>query len=113
MESRVLTIREAALLLQVHEETVANMVRRGLIPARKVGRQWRLSEQAIHDWLAHRIPAPAEGQIPEKSVWRSGLGLLAGAGRPVEEFLKEKHAEIEQEEARFERWRTEGHRKEA
>ena len=47
----VLTPAQLAELLQVDEKTVRDLARRGEIPARKVGREWRFSRRAVLDWL--------------------------------------------------------------
>lgn len=44
---RVLTPEQVSDLLQVSEKTVLNWLRTGKIPGRKVGRLWRISEEAI------------------------------------------------------------------
>ena len=47
----VLTPAQLAELLQVDEKTVRDLARRGEIPARKLGREWRFSRRAVLDWL--------------------------------------------------------------
>ena len=47
----VLTPPQLADLLQVDEKTVRELARRGEIPARKLGREWRFSRRAVLDWL--------------------------------------------------------------
>jgi excisionase family DNA binding protein len=49
--AKILTVRQAAELLQASEETVRDWLRRGRIPGRRVGRSWRISEEALLDWL--------------------------------------------------------------
>jgi excisionase family DNA binding protein len=49
--AKILTVRQAAELLQASEETVRDWLRRGRIPGRRVGRSWRISEDALLDWL--------------------------------------------------------------
>jgi excisionase family DNA binding protein len=48
----VLTTAQLADFLKVEEETVRNLARRGDLPGRKIGRDWRFSRLAILDWLA-------------------------------------------------------------
>ena len=50
--STVLTLEEAARLLRVSQADLADMARRGQVPARRIGTQWRFSRQALVDWLA-------------------------------------------------------------
>lgn len=54
----VLTLADAAEQLQVHKGTLAAMLRKGIIPAQKVGREWRISETALKVWLAKKDLRP-------------------------------------------------------
>ena len=47
----VLTLPEAADLLQVEPEVVASMAEGGEVPARKLGDDWRFSRTALLRWL--------------------------------------------------------------
>lgn len=47
----VLTLADAARLLQVAEEEVARLAQAGELPGRRIGEQWRFARQAILDWL--------------------------------------------------------------
>jgi excisionase family DNA binding protein len=49
---RLLTAREAAPILRVTRERVYELVRLGLIPSVRLGRQVRFSESALEDWIA-------------------------------------------------------------
>ena len=48
----VLTTEQLADLLQVDETAVRDLARRGELPGRKIGRDWRFSRSAVIDWLA-------------------------------------------------------------
>jgi len=48
----VLTTAQLAKLLQVEEKAVRDLARRGELPGRKIGRDWRFSRSAVIDWLA-------------------------------------------------------------
>jgi excisionase family DNA binding protein len=48
----VLTLRQAADLLQADVETVEEMAEAEELPGRRVGEQWRFSRQAVLKWLA-------------------------------------------------------------
>jgi excisionase family DNA binding protein len=48
----VLTVEQAAALLQVDAETIRTLARDGDLPGRKVGREWRFSRAAVLRWLA-------------------------------------------------------------
>jgi excisionase family DNA binding protein len=46
-----LTANEAADLLRVSAKLIRDMARQGLIPGRKIGREWRFSRAALQKWL--------------------------------------------------------------
>lgn len=48
----VLTLADAAALLQVEEEVVEQLAERGELPGRRVGDAWRFARSAVLDWLA-------------------------------------------------------------
>jgi excisionase family DNA binding protein len=50
-QPEVLTLPEAADLLQVHERVVAEMADAGELPGRKLGEDWRFSRVALIGWL--------------------------------------------------------------
>ena len=47
----VLDVQEAADLLGVSVWTMRDAANKGEVPARKVGRAWRFSRQALLEWL--------------------------------------------------------------
>ena len=51
---RLLTLSEAAQLLQVSIRTLHRMIRSGDLPALKVGGQWRVREIQLEQWVQHR-----------------------------------------------------------
>ena len=52
MSERLLTISEAAELLQLHPETVRNWIRDGRLPwGMKLGRLWRIRMSALVEWM--------------------------------------------------------------
>lgn len=48
----VLTVADAAALLQVDEDVVEQLAESGELPARRVGDAWRFARSAVLDWLA-------------------------------------------------------------
>ena len=48
---KLLTIKEASEIMRMHPEGVRRMCRARLIPCRKVGREWRLTEDALKEWM--------------------------------------------------------------
>jgi putative molybdopterin biosynthesis protein len=51
VESTVLTVDEAAAYLKVHYKTVYALIRSGRLKAAKVGRQYRIKEEDIENYL--------------------------------------------------------------
>jgi excisionase family DNA binding protein len=51
---RLLTLSEAAQLLQVSTRTLHRMIRSGNLPALKVGGQWRVRETQLEQWVEQR-----------------------------------------------------------
>jgi excisionase family DNA binding protein len=51
-QGEVLTTDQLAELLQVEQEAVRALARRGELPGRKIGRDWRFSRAAVLRWLA-------------------------------------------------------------
>jgi excisionase family DNA binding protein len=50
-EVRFLTVAEVAGLMRVSKMTVYRLVHSGGLPAVRVGRSFRVPEQAVHDYL--------------------------------------------------------------
>jgi excisionase family DNA binding protein len=52
-EPRVLTVRELAAYLRVHQTTVYRLLREQKLPAFRVGADWRFNREAIERWMIH------------------------------------------------------------
>jgi excisionase family DNA binding protein len=50
-EVRFLTVAEVAAVMRVSKMTVYRMVHSGELPAVRVGRSFRVTEKAVHDYL--------------------------------------------------------------
>lgn len=50
-DSEILNIEEAASLLGVSAKTFNKVLHSEDIPARKIGREWKFSRQALIDWV--------------------------------------------------------------
>jgi len=51
---RLLTLNEAAKLLQVSTRTLQRMIHSREMPALKVGGQWRVREAQLRQWVENR-----------------------------------------------------------
>lgn len=52
MEKEILTMEEAAELFSVSVKTFIKLLKEEKVPARKIGREWRFSRQALINWLS-------------------------------------------------------------
>jgi excisionase family DNA binding protein len=52
--AELMTIEELAAYLRVTKKTVYRLLKRGSIPATKVGRQWRFDKASIDEWLRQK-----------------------------------------------------------
>lgn len=52
MDSNILNVEQAAEFLGVSEKTLIKLLREEHIPARKIGREWRFSKEALISWLS-------------------------------------------------------------
>lgn len=50
-DAEILNVDEAAALLGVSAKTFIKVLRSEDIPARKIGREWKFSRQALIDWV--------------------------------------------------------------
>ena len=65
---RLLTLSEAAILLQVSTRTLKRMIRNGQLPAFKVGGQWRLRETQLRQWVENREGLLAKSEKASRDV---------------------------------------------
>jgi excisionase family DNA binding protein len=52
MENKVLTVQEVSRYLRVHPSTIYRMLKKNLLPAFRVGSDWRFTIEAIDKWRA-------------------------------------------------------------
>lgn len=89
LDTQILTPKEAADYLKVSPQVVRKQLRRGEIPARKIGRQWRIHKLALDLWLS---PFLAQ-VVPRIDLWGKVFDLGTQIGRKLnlteQEILKE------------------------
>lgn len=120
---RVLTVEQVAEMLQLNPQVVRQYLREGKLPGRKIGRHWRVWEEDVSGYMRQLRQSPAmEASMvhetaakyePERD-WKdltqeerierlkSVRGALKDCGWSSEDFMREKHREIEEEERRWE-----------
>jgi excisionase family DNA binding protein len=109
MEERFLTPEEAAERLSVSPKSVREWLRTRKLKGVKAGRLWRVREDDLKKFLELPESDESERLVPGKEVSREELiarikalkGKYAGSGHIVDDFLRQKHAELEEEERRW------------
>lgn len=92
-----ITVEQAAQRLQVKPNTIRTWIKQGRIPGRKIGRVYRIPEEALDQLVS--------GPSPVKQATRSALSLLGRyprPGRTLDDIMREKHEETDEEERRWE-----------
>ncbi|MCC6446317.1 MAG: helix-turn-helix domain-containing protein [Armatimonadetes bacterium] len=102
---RVLTLNEAADMLRVNEGTLREHLKRGAVPGRKIGRQWRISEDALNDWL-EGVSAGAISEAERRANVDQLAGKYAHIPGSVEDFLQHRRQEAEREERQWKERQT-------
>jgi excisionase family DNA binding protein len=52
---RLLNLREAASVLEMHWKTLEGMARKGRVPALKVGKRWKFRLSSLNLWLENGL----------------------------------------------------------
>ena len=66
LNNQVFTPQEAAVYLKINPRVLESYLRKDVIPARKVGRQWRISKLALDLWLAPSLLMI----LPKLAAWQ-------------------------------------------
>ena len=66
VDDRILTVEQAAELLQINYETCRRYLNAGKIPGRKIGKQWRVVESDLKRFIA-------EGHALQQGQAEAGL----------------------------------------
>jgi excisionase family DNA binding protein len=66
--SEVLNIEEACQLLRVGKVTLYRYIRRGEIPAFKIGRNWKFHREALIEWMKEQIQANSQNRHVNHSI---------------------------------------------
>ena len=90
LNTQVLTTKEAAEYLKINDQVLEKYLREGKVPAKKVGRQWRISKLALDLWLA---PSLAK-ILPKQLLWNEIFSIGDKIGSKVNISEKETLQEI-------------------
>ena len=107
---QILTVEQAARMLQLNPQVVRQYLREGKLPGRKVGRHWRVAEEELFGSTQGKVAPGSElarqrwlalSQEERQRRVEAARVMFAGGNRTVDDFLREKHAETDEEERRF------------
>ena len=93
----ILTLEQAAEMLQLSARTVQRMVSKGKMPGRRIGGQWRFDRDQLREWVRGAEVEPAtEPQSQEKLIAQEARRL--GVDLPqtlidLQQAAKKRHAE--------------------
>jgi excisionase family DNA binding protein len=59
-EDQIMTVKEVAAYLRVHPTTIYRLLRQGMLPAFRVGADWRFRQTDIVAWPREQSGAAAE-----------------------------------------------------
>lgn len=77
---RVMTVKDLAGYLRVHPTTVYRQLKDGLLPAFKVGSNWRFKVESIDRWCLDQDGAlPEVGGEKKLKLVRKGASALLGS----------------------------------
>jgi excisionase family DNA binding protein len=95
MDNNILNIAQAVEFLGVSEKTLIKLLREEHIPARKIGREWRFSKEALINWLSsgdscNYINKDELYQISEDKSEKS-MDLMNYMINEITELMKDKN----------------------
>ena len=64
----IMTTKEVAEYLKVHEVTVCKHAGLGAIPAKRIGRVWRFDKEIIDRWIAGGQTGPSTGKSAQRKI---------------------------------------------
>lgn len=88
LNNQIFTSREAADYLKINPRVFEQYLRQDIIPARKVGRQWRLSKLALDLWLAPSLLTAWPKLTAWQEIFTLGDELASEKVVSDEEILK-------------------------
>jgi len=74
-QPEILTMQQAAELLQVSTRTLQRMVKKGEIPGRQVGSQWRFDRGQLKAWVRGESSSAATARAQQELIAREARRL--------------------------------------
>ena len=81
----IMTTKELADYLRLHEITICKYAGEGVIPAVRIGRVWRFDKAEIDRWLSESRTTPTGEKKPTGGKKTAGKKKTAGEEKPVGE----------------------------
>jgi len=66
--NEIMDVSEVAEYLRTTPKTIYNWAKLGILPAIKLGREWRFKKSVIDKWFVHKFDAKFEEYIDEPSA---------------------------------------------
>jgi len=94
--AEVLTLAEAAAYLRVGEKVVLQLIDEQALPARKIGKEWRLLKSAIQRWLGREggVDTSKAAQLAVVGAWKDDPYVDA----ELAETYRQRRASIAEDE---------------
>jgi excisionase family DNA binding protein len=64
----IMTTKEVAEYLKLHEITICKYAAEGAIPAKRIGRVWRFDKEIIDRWIAGGQTGPGSGKTAKRKA---------------------------------------------
>ncbi len=65
-ERDIMTVREAAEYLGMKPPTLYKYIKKGVIPAFKIGSLWRLKKSTLDEWIAKKLEEAQENAVDDR-----------------------------------------------
>ena len=79
LNTQIFTTKEAAGYLKINKQVLERYLREGEVPAKRVGRQWRISKLALDLWLAPSLAS----LLPRVLLWQEAFSIGDRIGEKV------------------------------
>ena len=64
----IMTTKEVAKYLKLHEITICKFAANGAIPAKRIGRVWRFDKEVIDKWISGGQTGPGTGKRAKRKA---------------------------------------------
>jgi excisionase family DNA binding protein len=64
----IMTTKEVAEYLKLHEITICKYAAEGAIPAKRIGRVWRFDKEILDQWIAGGQTGPGTGKSAQRKT---------------------------------------------